>query len=247
MSADRMTEPTAEASPSLQARLAAVLYLIGGVTFQFAEGFVRGKLVVPGDAAATAHNILAHQTLYRLGFAAELIELVTFITVALLFYNLFRPVNRSVSLLAAFFSLTGCALEGVSCIFSLATLDLLGGAAYLSGFKLENLQALALLSLVVRGQTFNIGMVLFGIYNILLGYLILKSKFLPRVLGLFLAFAGLTYQTFLWPPLAERLFRYLVAPAGGLGELSIVFWLLVFGVNAQRWKEQAIGAGVYPP
>jgi hypothetical protein len=86
----------------------------------------------------------------------------------------------------------------------------------------------------------------FGIYNMLLGYLILKSTFLPRVLGLFLAFAGLTYQTFLWPPLAERLFPYLLAPAGGLGERSIVFWLLVFGVNVQRWKEQALGAGVHP-
>ena len=183
MSADRLTEHVAEASPSFQARLAAVLYLIGGVTFQFAEGFVRGKLVVHGDAAATAHNILTHETLFRLGFAAELIETVTFIAVALLFYNLFKPVNSSVSLLAAFFSLVGCAIQAISCLFTLATLDLLGGSAYLSGFKLENLQGLALLSLILRGQTFNIGMVSFGTYNILLGYLILKSRFLPRLLG----------------------------------------------------------------
>jgi Domain of unknown function (DUF4386) len=178
MSAERLTEHMAEASPSFQARLAAVLYLIGGVTFQFA-GSVRDKLVVPGDAAATAHNILTHERLFRMGFAAELIETVTFIAVALLFYDLFRPVNRSVSLLAAFFSLTGSTLNAVSCVFSLATLDLLGGGAYLSGFKLENLHALAVLSLILRGQTFNIGVVLFGTYNILLGYLILKSRFLP--------------------------------------------------------------------
>jgi hypothetical protein len=125
MSADRMAERMAEASPRFQARLAATLYLIGGVMFQFAEAFVRGKLVVHGDAAATAHNILKHETLFRLGFAAELIETVTFIAVALLFYNLFRPVNRSVSLLAAFFSLAGCTIQAVSCLFSLATLDLL--------------------------------------------------------------------------------------------------------------------------
>jgi hypothetical protein len=238
-----MSECTPAASPRFQARLAAVLYLIGGATFQFADGFVRGKLVVPGDAAATAHNILTHETLFRLGFAAELIETVTFIAVALLFYNLFRPVNGSVSLLAAFFSLAGSVLNTVSCIFSLAVLDLLGGAAYLSRFKPENLQALALLSLVLRGQTFNIGMVLFGTYNILLGYLIFKSRFLPRILGVFLAFAGLTYQAFLSPPLADRLFLYLLAPAGALGELSLVFWLLVFGVNAPRWWEQATAGG----
>jgi len=213
--------------------------------FQFAEGFVRGKLVVHGDAAATAHNILTHETLFRLGFAAELIETVTFIAVALLFYNLFRPVNRSVSLLAAFFSLAGCTIQAISCLFSLATLDLLGGAVYLNGFTAENLQALALLSLILRGQTFNIAMVLFGTYNILLGYLIFKSRFLPRVLGVFLAFAGLTYQAFLSPPLADRLFPYLLAPAGALGELSLVFWLLVFGVNAKRWQEQAGEVGVY--
>jgi hypothetical protein len=229
-----------------QARLAAVFYLIGGLTFQFAEGFVRGKLVVHGDAAATANNILTHETLFRLGFAAELIETVTFIAVTLLFYNLFSPVNRSLSLLAAFFSLVACTIQAISCLFSLATLDLLGGTPYLSGFKVEHLQAVALLSLVLRAQTFNIGMVLFGIYNMLLGYLIFKSKFLPRVLGVFLAFAGLTYQAFLSPPLADHLFPYLLAPAGALGELSLVFWLLVFAVNVQQWKEQASGAGVYP-
>ena len=234
-----MMERIAEASPGFKARIAGVFYLIGGLAYVVAENFVRGRLVVYGDAAATATNILAHEPLFRLGFAAELISTVCFIPVTLLLYDLFKPVNRSLSLLAAFFSLVGCAIQALSSLFHLAPLVVLGGAQYLSVFKVEQLQALALMFLKFRAETSSIYMEFFGCYNLLIGYLIFRSKFLPRILGVFLALAGLTYQAFLSPPLANYLFPYLLAPAGALGELSFVLWLLVFGVNAQRWKEQA--------
>jgi hypothetical protein len=239
-----MTERNAEVSPRVKARMAGVFYLIAAQAYAFAEFSVRGKLVVYGDAAATAHNILAHESLYRLGFAAELISAVFFIAVTLLFYDLFKPVNRRLSLLAAFFSLAGCVIQAISSLFHLAPLILLGGEPFLRAFKVEQVQSLALLFLILRAQATNIYMVFFGCYNLLLGYLIFRSTFLPRILGVFMAIAGLTYQAFLSPPLATYLFPYVLAPAGALGELSLMLWLLVIGVNVQKWKERATAAGM---
>jgi Domain of unknown function (DUF4386) len=240
----KMTDQTVETSPRLKARIAALFYLIAGMTYSFADRSVRGKLVVYGDAAATARNILAHETLFRLGFAAELISAVCYITVALLLYDMFKPVNRSLSLLAAFFSLAGCIIQALSSLLHLAPLVVLGGEQSLSGFKVEQLQALALMVLKLRAQATSIYMVFFGCYCLLIGYLIFRSTFLPRILGVFMAIAGLSYQLFLSPPLANYLFPYIVAPAGALGELSLILWLLVMGVNPQRWKEQASAAGM---
>lgn len=242
-----MTEQIAEMSPRLKARITGLLYLIAGQAYSFAEFSVRGKLVVPGDAAATAYNILAHESLFRLGLAADLISSVFFIAVTALFYNMFKPVNRSISLLAAFFSLTGCIIGAAYGVFHYAPLVVLGGEQYFNVFKVEQLQALALMFLTLRTLSSSICMEFFGCYNLLLGYLIFRSKFLPRILGVFMAIAGLAYQTFLSPPLANRLFRYVVAPAGVLGELSLILWLLVMGVNTERWKEQASAAGGLQP
>jgi hypothetical protein len=234
-----MMERIAEMSPRLKARIAGVIYLICGMAYSFADGSVRGKLVVDGDAAATAHNILMHEPLYRLGFAAELISAVCYIAVTLLLYDVFKPVNRSVSLLAAFFSLTGCTIQALSSLFHLAPLVILGGEQYLSVFKVEQLQALAFMFLRLRTQASSVYMVFFGWYCLLIGYLIFRSTFLPRILGVFMAIAGLSYQLFLSPPLASYLFPYVVKPAGALGELSLILWLLVMGVNPQRWNERA--------
>jgi predicted membrane protein len=238
-----MTEKITSTSPRAKARMAGVLYLIAGQAYAYAEFSVRGKLVVWGDAAATAHNILAHEPLFRWGFAAELISAVCFIAVTLLFYDLFKPVNKNLALLATFFSLTGCGIQALSSLFHYAPLVVLGGERYLGVFKVEQLQALALMFLSLRNLATNIYMEFFGCYNLLIGYLIFRSTFLPRILGVFLAIAGLTYQAFLSPPLASHLFPYLMAPAGALGELSLVLWLMVMGVNPQRWKEQASAEG----
>jgi hypothetical protein len=103
-------ERIAETSPGFKARIAGVFYLLTFVTGGLAV-FARGGLVVNGDAAATATNILAHESLFRLGFAADLLVVACYIAVTALFYDLFKPVTRSVSLLAAFFSLVGCAIQ----------------------------------------------------------------------------------------------------------------------------------------
>jgi hypothetical protein len=238
-----MMERIAETSPRVKARIAGVFYLLNGLTYGFALGSVRGKLVVYGDAAATAHNILAHQPLYRLGFAADLIAAICYITVTLLLYDLFKPVNRSLSMLAAFFSLVGCTVMALCTLLLLAPLVVLGGVQYLSVFTLGQLQALALMFLNLHAQAASIYMVFFGCYCLLIGYLIFRSTFMPRIVGVFMAIAGLGYLTFLSPPLANYLFPRVLMPAGALGEGSLVLWLLVMGVNAQRWKEQAGAAG----
>jgi hypothetical protein len=238
-----MVERIREASPRLKARIAGALYLFGvGNLFAMV---VRSRLVVSGDAAATAHNILAHETLFRLAFAADLIPIV-YVAVTALYYDLFKPVNRNLSLNAAFFGLVGCALWAFNCLFSLAPLVLLGGSHYLSVFNGEQLQALALTFLNLHAQGSNITMVPFGFHVILIGYLIFRSMFLPRILGVLLAIAGLCYlinsfASFVFPEFAARLVPYILMP--GAVEMVLAVWLLVMGVNVQRWKEQASAAG----
>ena len=182
MSAVEMMKRIAEASPRLKARIAGVLYLLSFLTAAFTELFVHGRLNIAGG----------------------LIAVSIMVVVMLLVYDLFKPVNRSLSLLAAFFSLVGLTFE----------------------------------ALRLQPQGVNIAIVFAGFYCILTGYLIFRSTFLPRILGALMAFAGLGWLTFLSPALANHLSPYNLA-SGLLGEVSVFLWLLVMGVNVQRWQEQA--------
>jgi len=244
MSAAVMMERIAEASPRLKARIAGVSYLLTTLTRMFVEIFVRNRLVVSDDAVATATNILAHEPLWRCGFAADIIAFASYVALTALFYELFKPVNRSVSLVAAFFSVVACAVQAVSSLFHLAPLVLLGGTPYLRVFNVEQLQALALMFLRLRAQCYhNIGLVFFGLYCLLIGYLIFRSTFLPRIIGVLMMLAGLSYLMFLSPPLVRYLQPYILF-FPGVGQIALTLWLLVIGVNEQRWKEQASAAAV---
>ena len=207
------------------------------LTAVFGEFFMRG-LVVSGDSAATANNVLAYQRLFRLGLATGLIATACYVAVTALFYDLFKHVNRSLSLLAAFFSLVGCAILAFASLFRIGPLVVLGGGQYLSAFKVEQLRALAFLFLELYGQAVNICFVFFGVYCLLIGYLIFKSAFLPRILGVLMAFAGLGWLTFLSPPLANYLSPY-IQVLGVFAEGSLMLWLLVMGVNVAKWEEKA--------
>jgi hypothetical protein len=238
-----MMERIAEASPRLKARIAGVFYLLTILARVIADGFVRNRLVVADDAAATAANIMAHEPLWRWGFAADIIAFASYIALTALLYELFKPVNRSLSLVAAFFSLAACVVQAISSLFHLAPLVLLGDTPFLKVFTMEQLQALALVFLRLRAAAYhNIGLVFFGLYCLLVGILILRSRFLPRILGVLMVLAGLSYVLFLSPPLARSLQPYiLVFP--GVGQISLTLWLLVMGVNDQRWKAQAAQPG----
>ncbi len=237
-----MMDRDVERSPCQWARIAGTFYFITIVMGVFAEVFVRDALTVRDDAVATAANILAHATLYRFGLAADLVMLACYIAVTLLFYVLFKPVSRSLSLLAAFFSLAGIAVLAANCLYHLAPLVLLGKANYLSAFDTTQLQALALISLKMHARGYNIAGVFFGIYCLVVGYLAFKSGFLPRILGILMAIGGLGYLTdsftiFLLPTIAARLPDF--AALGGIAELALTLWLMVMGVNAPKWKEKA--------
>jgi hypothetical protein len=151
-----------------------------------------GGLVVYDNAATTAHNILANEVMFRLAVAGDVIVLL-YLAYTLLLHNLFRPMNRNLSLLATFFSRVGCAVGAVNSLLLLAPLVVLDGASSLSAFSVEQLQALALLFLKLHVQAVTISLVLFGFYNLLIGYLIFQSTFLPRILGVLLAISGQCY------------------------------------------------------
>jgi hypothetical protein len=246
MSTAVVTGRIAEASPRLMARIAGLLYLIVIVGGIFAEILVRGRLVVHGDAAATAHNIVTHELLYRLGFGAEIFYCACNVPLTLIFYALFKVVNKNVSLLVVFFSLVGTAVESVSLLAHFAPLIFLGGGHYLSAFTAEQLGAAAYISLQLFEYGFAICLVFFGFYCLSLAYLIFRSTFFPRIIGALLVIEGLLYlinsfANFLAPGIAARVFPYLAASA--VAEISLCLWLLVMGVNVQRWREQASTAG----
>jgi hypothetical protein len=151
---------------------------------------------------------------------------------ALLIYVLLKPVNRSLALLAAFFVLVACAMQALTSLLYLAPLLILQGGSSLSAFTAEQLQALALIFLKLNTYAFRIDLVFFGFWCVLTGYLIFRSTFLPRVLGVLVAISGLGRVTYLYPPLAYRLSLFITA-ASALGEIPLELWLIVMGVNAK--------------
>ena len=221
---------TLEQSPQTCARLAGVFYLLESLAAVFVLYAVLGRLVVHGDAAATAANILGHTLLYRVGFACALLSVVFHVVWALLFYELLKPVNRRVALLATFVMLVGCALQALAGLLYFAPLLVLTGGSSLGAFSADELQALAFVFLKLNAQAFNSYLVFFGIWCGLVGWLIAGSVFLPRIIGWLMVLAGLGYLTLLSAPLANYLHPWNLALAGP-GEISLLLWLLIRGVN----------------
>lgn len=234
----------AEASPRSLARMAGVFQGLEGTTATFGQVIVLGRLVVFGKAAATSANILTHERLFWLGFASSLIGVVFHIAWALLLYDLLKPVNRRVSLFAMFVILVGCAIQTLTSVLYLAPMLVLNAGSSLSALAAEQLQALAYVFIRLNAYAFNTYLVFFGLWCVLIGILIFRSTFLPRVLGVLLAISGLGWMTYLVPPLAIRLFIPYIAGASAVGEIPLLLWFLVLGVNNERWKEQAAAAGV---
>jgi Domain of unknown function (DUF4386) len=217
-------------SSQSNARTIGIIYLLYFLA-AFMGAFLMNGLVAPGDAAATASGILAHEPAYRSGVAIGLVANAFYIAVTALFYRLFEPVDRSMSLLAAFLSLVGCTIQILGGIFQLAPLVILADGPLSGAFNAEQLQAAAFFCLKLYSQAFGVALVLFALYDLLIGYLVFKSTFLPRFLGVLLMLAGAGWLTFLWAPLAILLSRF-VLPFGALAEIALMLWLLVKGVDA---------------
>ncbi|HEY3990520.1 MAG TPA: DUF4386 domain-containing protein [Acidobacteriaceae bacterium] len=231
-------------SPRTQARIAGFLYLLiilGGLFAPFAiapSGMMLGEAALP-----TAGKILASKPLYVLGGVAQLVVYASDTGVALIFYELFKPVSRTLALLATFFRLVFVAVASANMFNHFVPLIFLSGADYLKGFKPDQLQALALASLRLRVFGFDIALVFFGFHCLVVGYLLFESGFFPRILGLGLAIGGVGYlsnilSTAIPSAIRVHLFPYIMLPAG-LAEISLTLWLITVGVNVPRWRERA--------
>jgi hypothetical protein len=224
-------------APRAAARLAGLLYLVVIVCGAFAEAGVRQRLMVHGDAAATAANIVANAQLYRWGFVADLVPLLCNMVLAVIFYRLFAPVNRGVAALVVLFSVVGSAIQASALLYHLEPLMLLTGGSALAAIPAAQLQAMAYFALRMQVAGYNIALVFFGCFGLSLGWLIWRSRFLPRLLGVLMAIAGACYFTnamlgFVAPPLASML---LLLPCL-IGEGGLTLWLLIAGVDPAKWE-----------
>ncbi|XEC94777.1 DUF4386 domain-containing protein [Paenibacillus tarimensis] len=236
-----MTIRNAEASPIRYARIAGIGLLLMAVFAMFANFFVFESLVIPGDAVTTANNIVANEMLFRGGIIGFIAVLVLDVLVAWALYGLFLPVHKMLALLGAWLRLIYTAIFAVALNNILNVLLLLNGAEYLTEFETGQLQAQIMLSLNAFNFGWLNGFVFFGLHLLVIGYLILKSGCVPRIIGIVLIIAAFAYVLdsiahFLLPNYSdyEAVFVLIVAVPGALGEISLALWLLIKGVKVRQ-------------
>lgn len=223
------------------ARIAGVLFLVSLVAGGFGEGYVPAKVVVSGDAAATAANFKAYDFLFRLGFAGFLIESLCDIALALILYALLKPVNKQLSLLAASFGLVGTTLFAAVALFFYLPTFILGDHASLTAFSSEQLNQLVMLSLRFVGFGVAISSLYYGMGWLVRGYLMFRSGYLPKFLGVLMAIGGLGFvvqgfaRVFV-PRFPSGLLMALLFPGG----LILTIWLLVKGVDKAKWEAVSV-------
>lgn len=226
------------------ARVGGVLYLVIIVIGGVGEAVVRGRIVVPGNATATAANLRSMEWLWRLGVAGEVVLLVCATALALILYLLLRPVSRDLALGSVFFNLVSIAIEGVAAVSLASALFPLSSAQYLNAFTAEQINVMAMLAIRSHTAGFGIALIFFGVECVILGYLIYRSLYLPRAIGVLMEIAGLCYvinsfALLLSPPVASRLFPAILLPCL-FAELSLALWLLVKGVKAEKWDQNVV-------
>ena len=237
-----MTETTApapgrETSPRAVARVIGLLTLLTVIGGVYALGYVSDQLIVWRDPAATAANILAHRNLYLSAVAVYLVEMALSIATTALFYTLLKPAGRNLALVTLCVGMIANAIKTGARVLFAAPLYLLGSTRFHT-LGSETLNDLSLVLLLVNDHAAGIAMAFFGFQALLAGWLMLRATFLPRVLGVLSIIGGLAWLTHLWPPLGYRLGMNGML-IGVVGVFVQIFWFLVFGVNEQRWHEQA--------
>ncbi len=205
------------------------------------ELFIRNNIIVSGDVAATAQNIAASPLLWRIGITGDLLMHVFDLLLAIVYYFLLKRVSKTLAMLSVLFGLIQTAVLVANKLNLMMPLFLLGNEDYLKAFDPQQLQVLSYLSVKAHGYGFGIGLIFFGFECLIDGYLIIKSGFLPRILGILILIVGLGYLTnsfalILSPPIADKIFPLLIIPIL-IGELSMCLWLLFKGVNLTKWKE----------
>ncbi len=223
------------------ARVGGAMYLVIIALGALGEGAVRGSIIVPGNAAATAANLRSMEWLWRLGVVGEIVVLTCATALAVVLYVLLRRVSRELALMAVLFNLVAIAIEGVSAVSLATSLLPLGNASYLTAFTAEQVQALAMLSIRSHSLGFGVALVFFGVECVILGYLIFRSRYIPRSIGVLMQIAGVCYAInsfalLLSPPLSSRLFPAILLPSL-IAELSLALWLVVKGIRAEQWDQ----------
>lgn len=238
-----MTIQTVQTSPQVYARIGGILYLMIIIAGALGEIFIRGKLIVSGDAVSTANNIMASQSLWRIGIAGDLLMHVCDIPLMLIFYVLLRPVNKNLAFLAVLFNLMQTAVLVANKLNLLMPLFLLGNADYLKAFEANQLSVLTYVFIKAYDYGFGVGLIFFGFACLIYGYLLFRSGYFPRTLGVLLVLAGLSYLTnsftlILAPTYAETIFPVLLLAL--IGELSLCLWLIVKGVDLRKWEKRVL-------
>jgi hypothetical protein len=223
-------------SPQTYARVAGWLYLYVIIAGTYAE-------ILSGDPTATAHNIMASEVPFRISIAVEQTYLVCAVAITVILYVLLKPVSKSLSLLAAFFNLMSIGIEAISGVGLFVATFFYGSASYLKTFEPNQLSTLAYLSLKSYEYGFGVSLVFFGCRLFFYGYLIFNSGYLPKTIGVLLIVAALAYVInsmvlFIAPTFAGAIFPILVLAF--IGELSLVLWLIVKGVDLQRWDARRL-------
>jgi hypothetical protein len=238
-----MTTRTAEASPLIYARVAGVLYLIVAIAAFFGPMYVLPNLLVPGDATTTANNIMASESLFRAGIVSYLIIFFSEVALSVVLYVLLRPVSRTLALIATFFRLAMTTIHGINLLNQFFAMLLLSGADYLTVFETDQLHALVLLFLNAHEKGWSIGIAFFSFHVFFLGYLVFKSGYFPRILGVLLILASLSYlidaSAILLLPNYEVTPIYFAVPIA-IAEMVFPLWLLIKGVNVEQWKKRAL-------
>jgi hypothetical protein len=234
-----------ETSPTTRGRLLAALYLLVVVCGIVGQAVIADSFVAANDAGATAANIRANPALYRLGFTIFMVEMIAQVVTSLLFYDLLKPVNRSLARIAAVVGITGAGIKTFARLFYYAPLILLGGAPYLSAIEPAQLDALSMAFIRLNHQGGAIAVIFFGVESVLGGWLVYRSGFLPRVIGVLSMIGGLGWLTYLWPPLGNQAFMF-VALFALIGLTAKIGWLFVRGVDNAIWLERAAIASTSP-
>ena len=233
-----MTNPIAETSPIIYARVAGFLYLLM-VPLGFFGMYGHSHLIVPGDAATTANNVMASESLFRLSIMSALIVQIVNVLLVLVLYKLLKPVSKNFALLMVIFFLVSVPITMLNELNQFSGLLLLSGADYLAVFETDQLQAQMMLFFDLHEHGIHIAGLFWGLWLFPMGYLVFKSGFLPGILGVLLIIGCLGYLIdsirFFFFPGFEPIVLYTF-----WGELLFPLWLLIKGVNVEQWKKRAL-------
>lgn len=231
---NRVSNQVADISLRKAAIIAGIGLILMTLLAPIANFSILHGLIVPGDAAKTANNIIASEGLFRIGICFFLIVAILDIVVAWALYIFLKPVNKGISLLTALLRIVYATVLSVALIYLINVLQLLSGADYLSAFTANQLQAQAMLSLNTFARGWEFGLIIFGFHLLLLGYLVFKAEYMPKILGILLVLASLGYLIDGFGKLLSSHYNISVGIFTFIGEVILIFWLLIKGRKVEE-------------